>query len=124
VNPETHDTLLIARDENSKQAPFIVSDYREEDLVARKAGLGFILLNLGFNAFMLETLAYAGCRGGFNAVSYLLAALAPLGYLFLFMLGALYNDKVSRVERRYALGGFHAAHPGIGGRGGADAGRL
>lgn len=98
INPETHDSLVIAKGDDSKM-PFIISDYAEETIVARKAAAGFLMLNLGFNFFMLAGFGFAGYRGGFGAVAYITAAITPLIYLLLFMIAVLYNDLIFLLRR-------------------------
>lgn len=98
VNQETHDSLIIAKGEDRK-LPFIISDYSAGELVAKKAATGFLLLNFGFNFFMLGGFSLAGFKGGFGAAAYMTAALTPLVYLLLFMIAVLYNDLVFLLRR-------------------------
>ena len=93
IDPEKSDRLRMARGED-ETLPFLLSDYRESDLVARKASAGLLLLTFGINAFSLAGLSLAGWSGGFGVMQYQAAALAPLVYMILFFLGVLYNDMV------------------------------
>jgi len=93
IDPKTHDRLLMARSDEAS-LPFLLSDRSEGDLVARKAAVGFLLLNLGLNAFSLAGLSLAGWKGGFGVMQYQAAALAPLVYMMLFFLVVLFNDLV------------------------------
>ncbi len=104
VNPETHDTLMMAEDPSFVgKAPFVVSDYSEEEVVSRKASGGFLFLNCGMNAFMLAGLGISGMLGGFGSSSYLAAALAPVGYVLLVLAIILYNDLVFLQKRAEAM---------------------
>ncbi len=93
IDEQTHDHLFIARGDDNR-LPFIVSDYRDSELIARKAARGFLALTFGFNAFMLAGFSLSGLSGGFGALAYLAAALTPIVYLLLFMSCVLYNDLI------------------------------
>lgn len=93
INPETHDSLIIAKGDDPKM-PFIISDYSEDVIIASKAAAGFLMVNLGFNFFMLAGFSLAGFKGGFGATSYMTAALTPVIYLLLFMIAVMYNDMI------------------------------
>lgn len=102
IDPKTHDRLLMTRSEE-KTLPFLLSDRTEGELVARKAAVGFLLLNLGLNAFSMAGLSLAGWKGGFGVVQYQAAALAPLVYMVLFFLVVLFNDLVFLRKRCDAM---------------------
>ncbi len=102
IDSKTHDRLLMTRSEE-KTLPFLLSDHTEGELVARKAAVGFLLLNLGLNAFSLAGLSLAGWKGGFGVVQYQAAALAPLVYMVLFFLVVLFNDLVFLRQRCDAM---------------------
>lgn len=93
IDPERGDRLLMARSDD-KSLPFLLSDRTEDELVARKAAVGLLLLTLGLNAFSLAGLFLAGWKGGFGVMQYQAAALAPLVYMVLFFFGVMYNDLV------------------------------
>jgi hypothetical protein len=102
IDPKTHDRLLMTRSEDAR-LPFLLSDRSEGELVARKAAVGFLLLNLGLNAFSMAGLSLAGWKGGFGVVQYQAAALAPLVYMVLFFLVVLFNDLVFLRQRCDAM---------------------
>ncbi len=102
IDPETHDRLLMTRG-GEKTLPFLLSDRTEGELVARKAAVGFLLLNLGLNAFSMAGLSLAGWKGGFGVLQYQAAALAPLVYMVLFFLVVLFNDLVFLRKRCDAM---------------------
>lgn len=93
IDDRAHDRLIMARGED-KRLPFILSNYRDTELVARKAARGFLSLNFGFNAFMLAGFSLAGMMGGFGVLAYMTAALTPIAYLLIFMACVMFNDLV------------------------------
>lgn len=104
VNPDTHDSLVMMEDASfAGKAPFVVSDYAEEEVISRKASSGFLWLNFGMNAFMLAGLGISGMLGGFGSSSYLAAALAPVAYVLLLLAIILFNDLVFLQKRAEAM---------------------
>lgn len=92
-DPQGHARLVMAASED-KSFPYLISDLPEEELIAKKASRGFLLLNFGLNAFMLAGFGVAGWLGGFGAVAYMIAGLSPILYLILFMSVVMYNDLI------------------------------
>ena len=102
IDPETHDRLVIARSDE-KSLPFLISDYSDRELIARKATLGFLSLNIGFSFMLLASFGLGGMWYGFDPATYMLATVAPLIYLILFMLVLTYNDLVYLRRRCEAM---------------------
>ncbi len=104
VDPQSHDHLVIAGSDD-KTMPFIVSDYSEDELIARKATVGFLLINLGLNGFMLIGLSLTGFMGDFGPTAFLAAAITPVLYLMALVLVLMYNDMVFLRRRCNAMWG-------------------
>lgn len=102
IDPHTHDRLIIAGSDD-KSLPFLISDYSDRELIARKASAGFLALNVGFSFMLLASFALGGMWRGFDPATYMLATVAPLIYLILFMIALTYNDLVYLRRRCEAM---------------------
>lgn len=101
LDQETGDSLILQAGEGT----FLLSDYSEEDLVLRKARIGFSLLTGGFVGALTLALSLAGGVGAFNGLAYLLAALVGPVFFLIVLSVLMYNDLVflrERVRRTWA----------------------
>lgn len=97
INPALHNRLMIAYED--AQTPYLISSSSEDELVHRKASLGFCCLNFGILATLAAALGLAGLLVAFGPLLYVLMAALSCSYLFL-VLGLLYyNDLVFLRER-------------------------
>lgn len=101
LDQETGASLILQAGEGT----FLLSDYSEEDLVLRKARIGFSLLTGGFVGALTLALSLAGGVGAFNGLAYLLAALVGPVFFLIVLSVLMYNDLVflrERVRRTWA----------------------
>lgn len=96
IDPRTGSSLRLGR---AKDQPFLLSDLPESEVMLRKARAAFLLLNLGVNAGNGAALAGLGASAALHGLGFLLAALAPLGFLAIFLAIVMYNDLVMLRQR-------------------------
>lgn len=87
------------------KAPFIVSNYSEEEVKFVKGAKGILLLSLGISLMFLCSIWMAGNQGNFSTIDFLLASLSAPGLSLMMMIMFMYNDLIflkQRCERNFA----------------------
>lgn len=87
------------------KAPFIVSNYSEEEVKFVKGAKGLLLLSLGISLMFLCSIWMAGNQGNFSTVDFLLASLSAPALSLMMMIMFMYNDLIflkQRCERNFA----------------------
>ena len=103
IDERTGDQLKIGKDES--EFPLIVSNWTEEQVMARKGRRGLGLLNLGLNGLVLAGLAVTGATASYAPTDYLLAAFIAPAFLGVCFVVLMYNDLEfvrQRVARAWA----------------------
>lgn len=103
ITPESKgDELCFSEPDD---APFIISNYGEEDVKFLKGMKGLFMLCVAISIMFLGTLWIGGNQGSFSALDFLLASLAAPGLSLLMMLIFMFNDLVflnNRCDRNFA----------------------
>jgi Uncharacterized conserved protein len=96
------DTLVLIHD---KEAPYIISNRPEHEVMLMKANRGMGMLTVGISAMFLALLIIAGSNGSFSSLDYLMASLAAPFFLSVIMLIIMFNDLIflrQRCKRSWA----------------------
>lgn len=106
INPDTHDELILGEaEDDDDDSPFIVSTLSEREVMQKKAGKGFAILNIGLVATVMAGLGLAGMVVSFGPLLYVTIAAISCGYLFVILAFLYYNDLVflrDRVDRGWS----------------------
>lgn len=87
------------------KAPFIISNYSEEEVKFVKGAKGLLFLSLGISLMFLCSIWMAGNQGDFSTLDFLLASLSAPALSLMMMVMFIYNDLVflkRRCERNFA----------------------
>lgn len=90
---------------NPDKAPFIISNYSEEEVKFSKGAKGLLFLSIGISLMFLCSIWMAGNQGNFSTVDFLLASLSAPALSLMMMIMLMYNDLVflkRRSERNFA----------------------
>lgn len=96
VNAETHDRLEVRSDED---APYLISTFTEEELMLKKANVGFLFLTFGIVASMVTGIGLGGMVTSFGPMLYVTTVIFIAIYLASLLAFLYYNDLVFLRER-------------------------
>lgn len=102
-NTKENQDLLIMREQSTSE-PFICSNDSENNLIQGQLLKGLLGINLSFSCLMVCLLFISLAGGYLSAISFLVAAIAPLGLMTFFITILHYNDMVflrQRVDKNY-----------------------
>jgi len=96
------DELCFSKPE---KAPFIVSNYSEEEVKFFKGTKGLLLLSLGISLMFLCSIWVAGSQGNFSSIDFFLASLSAPALSLMMMILFMYNDLIflkKRCDRNFS----------------------